>query len=71
VGAQSGAADFLKKPGRAQNQVIFGQGQGEVFSAEFAVGSKVKMQGVVPIDQHEHRLKQVVAVWPASHDVQK
>jgi hypothetical protein len=29
------------------------------------------MQGVAPIDEHEHRLKQVIAIRALARDVQK
>jgi len=36
-----------------------------------AIPSKVKVQGVIPINEHEHRLQKVIAVVFSACDVQK
>ena len=71
VRTQGGAAGLLQKPGSACNEVVFWQLEGQIFAADLAIPSKVKVQGVIPINEHEHRLQKVIAVVFSACDVQK
>ena len=48
-----------------------GSGGAQVFAAERAAGAQLEVQRVVPVDQHEDRLQQVVAVGAPAGDVQE
>jgi hypothetical protein len=55
----------------AHDQVVSGQCGAQIFAADLAIGTQVKVQGVTPVDQHEDRLQEVVSVWTPPSDVQK
>jgi hypothetical protein len=61
----------LQQVGGAGDQVLRRQGRCQVFAADDAAWALFKMQGVTPIDQHENRLEQMVAIGAAASDVQK
>jgi hypothetical protein len=62
----------LQEPRGAQYQVVGGQGRHpEVFALMLPSGRTLEVQGVAPVDQHEHRLQQVVAIGAPPGDVQE
>ena len=65
------AAGLLQRAGGAQAQVVGGQRGAEVVAAQQAVVAALDVQRVGPVDQHEDRLQQVVAVGAPPGDVQE
>ena len=58
----------LQRARRAQAQVVGRQWRAQVVALQPAVVARLEVQRVGPVDQHEHRLQQVVAVVaPADH----
>ena len=71
VGAERAAAGLLQRARGAQAQVVGRQRRAEVVALQPAVGAALEVQRVAPVDQHEHRLQQVVAVGAPADDVQE
>jgi len=71
IGTLRGACGFLQQSGRAGDQVICGQGGCQVMASNLAVCAQLEVQRVAPVDQHEYRLQQVVAVCTAPRHVQE
>ena len=71
VRAQLASGGLLKQVGGFQAQVVFRQAGTQVVALDVAIAPRVDVQGVRPVDQHEHGLQQVVAVGSTSDNVQK
>ena len=59
------------QPRGAQAQVVWRERGGQVLAGDLSVAAQLEMQRVVPVDQGEDGLQQVIAVRPAPGDVQK
>ena len=62
AGPQRTARGLLQGPGGAQAQVVGRQRRAQVVAKQLAVAPQFQVQRVGPVDQHEYRLEQVVAV---------
>ena len=68
VGALRGACALAQQRGCPGDQVIGRQRGAQVVALDAALVVAFEMQCVAPVDQHEHRLQQVVAVGaPTGH----
>ena len=66
VRAQRCAASTLQRLRSTHDQVIGRECNREIFALNHAIVAHIKVQGVAPVDQHEDRLQQVVAVGAAA-----
>jgi hypothetical protein len=57
--------------GSLQAKVQRGQRAAKVLAQELAIFSQVKVKHIPPVDQHEGRLQQVIAIGSTASDVQK
>lgn len=62
---------LLQRTCGAHDQIVRRQGAGKVFTCDGPIAAHLEMQNIAPIDQHEDRLQQVIAIGPATRDMQK
>jgi hypothetical protein len=71
VHSPSAAGFCLQEVGCFAYQIVFGQGDSQILPVNLSAKSTLEMQDVLPIDQHENGLEQVIPVGASSCDVQE
>jgi len=62
---------IAQQSGRPQAQVIGRQGLAQIMAGDALVCAGFDVERVVPVDEREHGLQQVVTVRAPAHDVQE